>query len=1488
MANGNISRHYKIDKNLGLSSNYNRQRIADYMSESNSVPQGFTGDTTDYFYDLARTKYPELNLPSLMDDTNTDFYPSDSTKIDLTPEKVNTFWDSMNNVVDSIKERWDNYTEKLNEERPSVSEGMEDLRIFPWQKPDEKGEIHFLEGLVNPDSWMHLDNNPAARDAIMVGINHSASGLMYNTATGKDAYEVDMEKYDPDFLDSVIQNVVAFSDPIGLLSFFGGYGMGGRATVMAKRGLDKVPGVMEKWWTKATGRHIIRKIPDASNPTIKKRLTDTLNSEMFERFLFGTGGMATGSAVMGGIQSRADQRMNRGKYIDNNGTINFWDTTQDMWKSYKHGAVTGAVMQGITTPLAVLNIGAKARWQMGEKNLKTLLTKTFTGKPVRFAAEATTFTALPLALDDDVRASYYDENGNFKRSQFGANFISNSLFIAGMWGMQSFAQPKYRYRTEQQKDAPPTRPSGIPLITKSVSVPNQYNLPKVLTGIKNQLILDIKYENNKIIDVELDPEQKMLTESTANIKESLGKDTPFEFFEKDINKKTELVETVEGLKNIREIVDKTLKIQEKAGIKNDKGEYIDVDISKLTDDDINHLVYVLPTATTTYQGYRLKYWETEGGKEEWVKRYEAEQNNGKKLNEKEKKQVLFALENRIKKFDVIKDELNKTVLQGLNKNEQIKKENKAPTDEPTQDVIVVDDNGNATTGEVITLNANIAQKGIDDGNLITVPNANDKGIETTEVESPSAGTITKNLEDIQKQFDKILEQSLDKALKKRDPYAPYTRVTSQEIDTIKDELRRNNPNITFDNNDNIIGNNPLIEKAKKVNKVSSVEDITNVLDVDALNKSLTQDDIKKYMPFVNKLFKHSGKDRFLEMTKSDIDNFLKDLVKDRAEAGSKPVVYTGETTAIRRVFKALMDEGVLKSNPASESILQKSTTELNEFLAGEAKELPELKEWFHVSSELASKVKNADKKTKAAVTLFDNYPIRDEEINALRGGHIKFHEKTGAYYIDLMTKIGNKDIDGLPGAAKKKGVSRVLYIPKELAQELQKIAGPNPQKLLFPNMSIKITKSLQKAFPDFPNIRASSYKRQLIDFAGKDKVGLGKDETEIFRYMSGHSKTGQKIVDIYKNQRNWQDLFEKQKSILQKITAARIGEIEGPPAKTVAKFIKRISEPGLKIEDVSGKEPKDVVKTIKKASKTHQAEVSTDVKKKLVSSINNLWAELTADMDSYDKKELMNWYAKDAGIENYQDFGTSSGNVSINSSPDELILFSDKIIDSKIVKAKHTKDIARRMSNVNQAKVILENNNISIDGQKEIIRDIMGLPLDTPLSEIDGINLTFEQSKDYLSYVKNHPEYKQLDKFDYVNGALETESLAKLSRQLGFWKGTVGLQLGLHGQIENAFAYLAKKLNAPELNRIAKDLRDHGVIEGKQGGLRNTFENRVYELITKDHLKKGVNTAIRMWAQPTSIVRRQKRVYTYGKKIFDRDIKNNLVALVSERYNNLV
>ena len=104
----------------------------------------------------------------------------------------------------------------------------------------------------------------------------------------------------------------------------------------------------------------------------------------------------------------------------------------------------------------------------------------------------------------------------------------------------------------------------------------------------------------------------------------MGLKTPFEFFERDINKNTELIETVKGLKSVREIADNTHKILEKAGIKNDEGEYVDVDVSKLTDDDKFYLFNVTPTGLNAYQGYRLKYYESENGKEEYIQRYEIE------------------------------------------------------------------------------------------------------------------------------------------------------------------------------------------------------------------------------------------------------------------------------------------------------------------------------------------------------------------------------------------------------------------------------------------------------------------------------------------------------------------------------------------------------------------------------------------------------------------------------------------------------------------------------------------------------------------------------------------------------------------------------------------------------------------------------------------------------------------------------------------------
>ena len=43
-----------------------------------------------------------------------------------------------------------------------------------------------------------------------------------------------------------------------------------------------------------------------------------------------------------------------------------------------------------------------------------------------------------------------------------------------------------------------------------------------------------------------------------------------------------------------------------------------------------------------------------------------------------------------------------------------------------------------------------------------------------------------------------------------------------------------------------------------------------------------------------------------------------------------------------------------------------------------------------------------------------------------------------------------------------------------------------------------------------------------------------------------------------------------------------------------------------------------------------------------------------------------------------------------------------------------------------------------------------------------------------------------------------------------------------------------------------------------------------------------------MIAQPTTLPRRNKRMYMYGKKVFDKTVKNNLFSLAPERYPNLV
>ena len=58
---------------------------------------------------------------------------------------------------------------------------------------------------------------------------------------------------------------------------------------------------------------------------------------------------------------------------------------------------------------------------------------------------------------------------------------------------------------------------------------------------------------------------------------------------------------------------------------------------------------------------------------------------------------------------------------------------------------------------------------------------------------------------------------------------------------------------------------------------------------------------------------------------------------------------------------------------------------------------------------------------------------------------------------------------------------RPVWIPKEVAFKLQKLAGPNQK--LFPNVSNKITQALKQIFPPTPELKGSptsmDFKRQI-------------------------------------------------------------------------------------------------------------------------------------------------------------------------------------------------------------------------------------------------------------------------------------------------------------------------------------------------------------------------------------------------------------------------
>ena len=1500
-------------------------KIVEVMRGFYELPEGFNGDEKEFFYKKALENHPELNLPNYEDTQNIqDEYASNPDDIDYSPESVNFQYNAMNKIKDEMLQYLSNKqpAEIRGVPQKSLTEGIESLQEninYRWDKVGENqykkvaktGSI--FEGLVNPESWMHIEKYEGLKESVKVGLNNTVPGLMYQIKHGKDLYDVDMDKYDPSFSESVMEGITSFSDPMTILSFYGGYGAVSKGAEYTFKGIGKSVPVLKKWIQQATGKHVIKNIPktNTSKTFLQKlpKYLDNYGARMFESGV-GLGGTM---GIFGALHSSAEQRTNKGKYKTNDGTINYWDVLSDGWHSTKEGFTIGAITKGVNLVPGVYNMWGKANWKMGVKNWRTWSAKNLLGTPTQLGTAGTIMTTVPMALNEDVRDMYYDEEGNFKKGLFARNTLLASGTLFWMWGIDnaSFSKTQFKHRKSPNWHTKPNTTH------KGFALPENVNFATELSKISRDLKLDIKYETNKSLDLELgSSEDKMLSQSLKNVANELGPEAGVDFFDKDITNKTESVETVQGLKTINEVVNQTFEILNRTGIKNDKGEFIGVKVDKLTDGDVQFLTYVTPSVISGYQGYRLKYFETDSGKQEYIERYEKEFNNGNKLDEQQRNIVLKQLEMRIDRFDIIKSDFNSRALEGLSKSEQIVPENKSEINQDKVEVIALNDDGKPVDNKILLINKEEANKGIEENQLQLAKDAENKGIETIDVVSENYGTLTPEQLAIVQAVKVGIKEGLapmQEQTKLKEEYSPYTRMTVGEV--LGDGTPQN-PGLlsTVDSNTLLnrardIRGEGMTQKAENFTdtNISWIKDKFDILSVN----SLTNDEIVKWMPTIKKLHAHTNrtgrkKKKLLETTQTDVEAWINHILKERADAKVK-TLGTNENVALRNFWATMKDKDYIKTNPSPKGIVSEQSTafyaERGRPKVGE--ELPAMPVWFEKASsdKITENIKGIDKlssldkkRLEIGATLFDRYTLRDLELNALTGREIKPYKNY--WYIDLTR--GRR---GKLGAAKEKGEKRPLWIPKELAFELQSIAGGTPSKRLFQigskTLSSQITPALKQTVGD-NNITAKAYQRQMVDFGLSDKVGLTDVEKSMLNFMQGHAvktedmtPSDKKIVKLYKNRKNWEEMFEIQKNVLLKISNAREGLIKSGSTMFIEKIKAGLERPGLSIKEIEGKSDKEIIEKSKES--LNETPILNDaVRAKLASAVNRQWNLLTQKMSPSEKREFLEYIASNAGIINYKEFGSRSGNITSKDLAEEIAMFSDEIIDTKSVKVLKSKENRKKIENLIAAKRIMEDNDFGVEAQKKMLQSFF-FP-EKSLELINDKDLSYEQSKQFLDYVlSDKNNFPDKTSSDFVMSSINSETFSQLSNQLGFmkggnWKSAKGikeklapiwtLNYGGYGRIQTTFPWLAKKLNRPEIKKMGEDLINHAVIEhAREGGRFSGMEVDIYKAIFKDAVDKGKTTFLP--TQPhTSFLRRGKNLYMYGKKIFDKEIKDNMAIVL--------
>tara|TARA_R110002110_G_scaffold1080_4_gene4364 strand:- start:5535 stop:12839 length:7305 start_codon:yes stop_codon:yes gene_type:complete len=1509
--------------------------VVNLMKENHSLPRDFTGNEEEYYWNLASEKHPDLNLQSYNDVSFQPFedYTGDYSKVDLTFDGVMDVFkrsdqfasDTLNKMKTknayglslnmSSEEEAEEYRESLQKKQGGSREDiLGDMEKY--QSGQQKYERPLFEGLLDPESWMYVENE-GYRNQIVSGINNSMTGWLKNYHEGENLHPSwsqnktirfggfeTTESYDPQeasFGEKAVGMITQFSDPISLLSM----GVIAKTSMTLSNPIAKTlwNKTIEKWTSGATTQFIKKAIPQSTAGTYIKDEAVKWTAGFGLKMAQGGFSLANITGSFGMMQSLAHQRMNVGKYAKNNGTINYTDTLNDTWKEYWKGGIVGALTTGVGLRLGITGLSANKELQMGVKNWSTFTKKFLGSKPTQIAGQATALTTAPMLLDKESRKRYYNSDGDFLYGTYATDVLFATGAIYAYWGLDAATarRPMKSYTNNPfvfQAGKKP--PFGMkPVIHKGINK-NKNNMANHIKNMKKDIVNDIKYETNKNLDVELN--KPNVSKSIKNIKADLKSqniEIPFEFFEKDVGLQTDNIETIQGLKSINDGLNQHLAILNKAGIKNDKGDYIGIDLSKITPEDSEFLLFVTPTLANAYQGYRISNYESDEAKNSYIERYEKTNNDGKKLTDEQRKYVLMAQENKINEYDLIKHDTNSWVTNGHTKSEQVIQNNPSILNiesQKTEDIIVVDEKGIPVDNTILTISKDDAKKGIEQGTFITVNEAKEKNLEVVEEQSNHHGKLL-----TEEGAKKIFGEALTEFQESQKPVSDNIPKNKSELAEYISESGLS-PLVVKNKQDQIVkvSYDAAKELGVEENKVSA---ITNPYDI-AILKSAKQGvkDFEKRIGNVNEILAHSKKSSITDLNSDDIRIYYENKIRENKKAIKKAKdegkftklhsdgISPGTTSNVKIIFQNLVDKNLINSNPLTSAYQKDLTARYNETKV--TVELPKISKWFSKVPNIYSKMKK-DKNFNIGMTIVDNYTLRAEELNPVTLKHIKLH-KSGYYYIDLTQKRSQG------GIGKAKGVKRPLVISKEAAEALIKSAKGDVNKKLFPSFTTKLTQILKKEFPSTGGIDSKAVKRQMKTFAERmsfygDQVGISLQdltpaEKDIFNVISGHAEPKEaSIISLYKDSANWEELFEMQENVLRKIRSNRDEYMKALNPMFMEKgfkgIVKWLENPkiGMSIEEVGGKSNDETINTIKGELNTTPV-LSRQIKKKLVTAIRNQWNAFSEGMDKFEKKELMANLAASAGIDDYSNF-----RILLGTSSDELALFSDMIgsenITSKSSRMRYSK-VARK---VNETLDILRHNNYGDTRIKNFIKILFPRFKNMETKDISPFALTPEEASKFNLIVSSNPDLQNLPEESLIQKALISSHFNSISDKIGARKRT-NIRLGFSGEFPTVIDYLLPRFPKHQrkaLKGLAERVENHTSIEfGREGGQFRKWENDCYNAIWKDAEMRG--KVITDLASPTTYIRRNKRRTKYGINVFNKMKNNFAIVIDKERYYSLV